>query len=500
MGAATRVTKVLALNVNGNMTYCTCPPELRGKGRCNHIEHQYEGETPQEFVSRVELLQERLSSNLPGDDAVDVDGFIPYEGTTIESKPYRMSDEELKGLVKIENRMQLDQNMDGGYMELEEPLWNDMDKNYFSQLSGMPYKTINGMLHGDVFLVTESNSNRFKVGRAFSKEKIEEYERDGYPEGWEESVKVETGVVAMNRFAHEKFNFEATKHVYVLPYYMRMGISDHTEVDSSAGDGSPIGEREDVVSSDITVGYKYMLRQHANPDRQQLAYDALLNNAKLGDNYARFSNGYRNMSLADEFAGKGGVFRAVLSGSSIPYSGRAVITPNADLKFGEVAIPPSMAVDIYRPTILKQLSAEGRSMEQIDQWMEQFRVPQNQVTEPARKDLERRIGHLRVAMNRQPSLHQSSFQSFIPRVSKGASAEIHPLYCKAYNADHDGDACSFYGFNSESIIPVVDRSIDANLEVNTRLPRHRETVAILPTKDSLFGLLSILEQRSEGEV
>ena len=70
MGAATRVTKVLALNVNGNMTYCTCPPELRGKGRCNHIEHQYEGETPQEFVSRVELLQERLSSNLPGDDAV----------------------------------------------------------------------------------------------------------------------------------------------------------------------------------------------------------------------------------------------------------------------------------------------------------------------------------------------------------------------------------------------------------------------------------------------
>lgn len=490
--------RVLALNISGNMTYCTCPPEKRGMGRCNHVEHQHDGESPQDFILRVESIQEKLLSGLIDSNEPFNNPFIPYDGTTIESHPYRMSDEERSKLMKIENRMQLDQNIDGGYIELEEPLWNDMDKNYYCQISGMPKKNLNDILHGDAYMVIESNSGRFKHGRMIKTDQLEEWKQNGYPDGWDESIKIETGVKFMNRYAKENGDFEATKYVYVLPYYMRMGISDHTN-ESSASESGEIGYDESaMLSSDITIGYKYMLRQHANPDKQQLAYDALLNNSALQEQHARFNNGYRNNSLADEFAGKGGVFRAVLSGSSIPYTGRAVIVPNADLKFGEVAIPASMAIDIYRPTLLQQLSYEGKSMEEIDEWLNQYRVPQHQISAAAKLDLDYRIRDLRIAMNRQPSLHQSSFQSFHPRVSNSASAEIHPLYCTAYNADHDGDACSFYGFNNAEIYPVLDRSIDASLPINTHLPRSHDTLSIMPTKDAMFGLLSILEQRTNA--
>ena len=278
-----------------------------------------------------------------------------------------------------------------------------------------------------------------------------------------------------------------------------MGIADHSDEFVESAGANPVAgaPKEDAISSDITVAYKYMLRQHANPQKQQLAYEALLNNNALSKDDARYSNGYRNKSLADEFAGKGGVFRAVISGGSIPYSGRAVITPNADLKFGECAIPASMAVDIFRPTLLDQLTAEGKSIEEIDAWMAQYRIPQHEISPATKKDLEDRISTRRVALCRQPSLHQSSFQSFRPRISHGATIENNPLICKAYNADHDGDEMSCYGFNQEHIIPILDRSIDATLPVNTRLPRHLETLSILPTKDSLFGILSILEQRSK---
>ena len=482
--------KVLALNVHGHITYCTSPPELRGVGRCNHVAHQRSGESPQQFIERISDEAEKLQKNLD-----EKEPFIPEE-TVIETKPYRMTEEERKSLVKIENRMQLDQNIEGGYIEFEEPLWNDMDKKYFSQMSGISVKYINAVLHREAYIILKGDG-RFKEGTIYTEDEVIEFEKNGFPNGWTENIVLDTGVVAMNTFAKENYDFEATKYVYVLPYYLRMGVADHTVYASSASESAAIGEREDRISSQITAGYKYLLRQRANPDRQQLAYDALLNNDELNKNYARYTDGFRNRSLADEFAGKGGVFRAHLSGSSIPYSGRAVIVPNANLKFGEVAIPASMAIDIFRPTLLKQLSSEGMSMEEIDEWMNRYRIPQNKIHPAHRKELDERIRHLRIAMNRQPSLHQSSFQTFRPRISSSASAEIHPLYCKAYNADFDGDTCSFYGFNHEEIFPILDRNTDASLDVNVTIPRHHDTVAIMPSKDALFGLLNILEQRGD---
>lgn len=463
--------KVLAVNNKGDITYCTCPPELRGTGRCNHIAHQLieEGETPEEFVKRMDKYDFDSLNKIENDTGVN--NFIPYdEDIEITTKPYRMSDEEKKDLEKIENRMQLDQNIEGGYIELEEPLWNDMDKNAFSGISNLRRKAIDNILHGDSYIVLNSENNRYPIGRVLSEEQANDLQKE------KALVEVGTGVKALNRYAKEVHNWEATKDVYVLPYYMRQGTED--------------------ISSDITVGYKYMLRSHANPDRQQLAYEALLNNSALSKDNARYNNGYRNKSLADEFVGKGGVFRACLSGNSIPYSARIVITPTTDMEFGEIKIPPTVAVDIYKPTLLKSLAADGYSNEEIQNYIDACRVPQTEVPQDLRDDLEKRIKNRRLVMNRQPSLHTSSLQSFKPLISDNASAQIHPLYCKAYAADFDGDQSSFYGINADYIIPIIDKEIDAHNFINIRQPRAQESSTILPSKDALFGLLNILSERN----
>ena len=466
--------RVLALTKDGRMTYCTVSPDMRGKGRCNHVMHQNDGETQAEFIDR---MNDYVANNTPKNDS-----FIPSNGTVIETKPYRMTDEEKAELEHIENRMQLDQNIDGGYITVEDYLWNDMDKAYFSQMSNMSLKDIDSVLHSKEFIVVDSNDSEYPVGKiiyglAENKSDLEIEESESLRDELENrGITIDTGTAALNNVAENMYNWHATSDIYVLPYYMRQGT-------------------EDGISSDITNAYKFLLRQHKDVDAQQQAYELLLNNT--GEN-AKYYKGYKTKSLVDEFAGKGGVFRAYLSGNSIPYSGRAVITPNADLKYGEVAVPPSMCVDIYKPTLVNQLRNEGYTDKDIDSWVARYRAPQTEISNGDILELQERInrGDVRVIMNRQPSLHTSSLQSFRPVVSNNATVQIHPLYCSAYGADYDGDCVSIYGINDREISSVADNSIGAHNLINTQIPRAMSHSNITPSKDALFGILNILDKRS----
>lgn len=478
--------KVLALNKNGALTYCTVAPEMRGKGRCNHVEHQATGESPNAFVERIAA---RMNEILV--DKQEEAFFIPQNGAVVDTKPLRFTDEEKARMTQIQGRLQLEVPLetDGAYIPLEEPLWNDMDKNYFSSISGVTKKNINAVLHGDAYIILEGTNvrglqtDRFitkeYIAKYCGEEKFEDVDLD-YFQG-KCGIRIETGVKAMNEYA-AKYDFEATRDVYVLPYYMRMGVPN---------------ENGEMVDSHLTIAYKYLLRNHSKPDVQQIAYEALLNNNALPSDKARYTNRYRNSSLADEFAGKGGIFRAALSGNSIPYSARAVITPSIDIKPGEVAIPPAAAVDLYKPTLIHQLASEGYDAEQIESWFDKYRVEQTQITTEDREDLERRIYGKRVLMNRQPSLHVSSLQSFRPRVSPNASCQIRPEYCKAYGGDFDGDCVSLYAINSEAIIPTIDKELDYHNDFAIKTPRATSKSAILPSKDALWGLLNILDKRDD---
>ena len=477
--------KVLAINTNGDITYCTCPPDERGKGRCNHVDHQRDGETNQEFIERININREKLES-----EAVDNE-FIGKNGATITTKPLRFTEEQLNNMEKIENKFQLDIPLSSdAYIEAPEPLWNDMDKNYFSELSGISIKNICGIIDGEVYFVKSNTSNyRIRNSALLSKNKILNLAEKDDTADLDEAIEtlkdngleVATGIEELNNLS-KRYNFEATRYISVLPYYMRQGTTD---------------EEGKLIDNNLTSAYKYLLRNRSNPSGQQKAYERLLNNGALGKDKAKFAKGFREKSLADEFCGKSGVFRKFLSGNSISHSGRAVITPSIDIKFGEIAVPSTIAVDLFKPTILKQLLEEGKTDDEIDEWFSRYRVKQTNISEEYRKELEDRIRSKRVLMNRQPSLHISSLQSFRPRISNNASCQIRPEYCKAFGADFDGDTTTLYGINQDSIIPTVDKELDSKRDINTTVPRAINKSNILPSKDSLWGLMNILDKRSD---
>ena len=473
---------VYALNSNGQITICTAPIDKRGIGRCNHIEHQRENETPKEFLERIKNIEVVKRDS-------EKDAFIPEEGTTVELKQYKISDEDKLWLTTIENRMQL--NMDtskyGAYMELDTPIWNDMDLNTLIDRmgdngpKGANLKNLKAILHEEATLVVDKEGvAKGKMGDILSEESFKNFEEKVISKDISR-YEVYSGVQGLNRYAKEYYGVEATDCVFVLPFHMRLGS---------------VNTNGESIDNDLTIGYKYLLRNKANPQKCQLAYEALLNNNALSNEMARYNDGFRNKSLADQFAGKGGVFRAYLSGNSIPYSARTVISPSIDMKFGECKIPPSVAVDIFRPTLIRSYASDGYTNEQIDSIIEECRKNQSEVDPALCDDISNRIAGKRVALNRQPSLHTPSFQSYRPICAPTATTQIHPLNCKGYNADFDGDEQSIYAFNDEEIIDTVDRTIGTNNAINTHQPREYEKSIIMPTKEALFGLLSILERRT----
>lgn len=112
--------KVLALTKDGNMTYCTASPKERGKRRCNHIAHQKDNESQEQFIDRI--------SSIELEDAKTEALIKIEEETSIEIAPYRMSEEEKSELTEILGRKQLaDETCEGGYIHLDQ-----IKKNYFS--------------------------------------------------------------------------------------------------------------------------------------------------------------------------------------------------------------------------------------------------------------------------------------------------------------------------------------------------------------------------------
>lgn len=483
----TKVQKVLAMNTAGHLTYCSAPPEKRGQGRCNHLAHQEENETTQEFMARADealkqvegLREDTFSGRKPAFDFDDGEGGV--REIEYETKPYRMSEEEKEDAEEIYGRLQLDNDYGDKklFIHFETPLWNDTDINYYAQQNDMRPKTIKEVILGETEIVTESNDpdipvgtvlTPFRTGKVKEKMKAEGYTEENSP------IKFGTGVEAMNKAA-EANGFQATTDAAVIPYCMRPS--------------------SDLADHPLTSAYKYVLNRRRNPQNQQLAYMALLNNAALDRDYQRYNHGYSIPSLADEFAGKSGIFRKYMSGRSVPYTGRAVIDPSDDVNFGEIKLPAAMAIDIFRPTLVKQFLREGKTEEDFNAFVDQFR--KNDVTDKQRQELEDRIvaGNVRVLANRQPSSHLGNMQGYKPKLSRGATILLNPLYMEAFGADSDGDQMTIIGVNNNEVNESIDRSLMSTLDVNVNTPRNQAKKQMLPQKDVLYGILSVLKARSK---
>ncbi len=180
----------------------------------------------------------------------------------------------------------------------------------------------------------------------------------------------------------------------------------------------------------------------------QEAVDALFDNGRHGR--AVTGAGNRPLkSLSDMLRGKQGRFRQNLLGKRVDYSGRSVIVIGPDLHMNQCGLPKKMALVLFEPFIIRRLKEMGivHTVRSAKKMIEREANEVWDILEEVTK------GHT-VMLNRAPTLHRLSIQSFEPVLIEGEAIRIHPLVCTAYNADFDGDQMAVH-------IPL---SVEAQLE------------------------------------
>jgi DNA-directed RNA polymerase subunit beta' len=165
----------------------------------------------------------------------------------------------------------------------------------------------------------------------------------------------------------------------------------------------------------------------------QEAVDALFDNGRRGRPVAGQS-GRPLKSLSDMLKGKQGRFRQNLLGKRVDYSGRSVIVVGPQLKLHQCGLPKMMALELFKPFVMKRLieTQMAQNIKSAKRMVERRKAIVWDV-------LEEVIREHPVLLNRAPTLHRLGIQAFEPVLVDGKAIQIHPLVCKAFNADFDGD-------------------------------------------------------------
>ncbi len=168
----------------------------------------------------------------------------------------------------------------------------------------------------------------------------------------------------------------------------------------------------------------------------QEAVDALIDNSAARGGRAVSSTGGRRRlkSLSDMLKGKQGRFRQNLLGKRVDYSGRSVIVAGPELKIHQCGLPKQMALELFKPFVISWL-LEGEYAHNIRSATRLIDSGESIVWDA----LDEVIKGKYVLLNRAPSLHRLSIQSFQPKLIEGKAIQLHPLVCKGFNADFDGD-------------------------------------------------------------
>lgn len=168
----------------------------------------------------------------------------------------------------------------------------------------------------------------------------------------------------------------------------------------------------------------------------QEAVDALIdnNNARSGRAVAATGQRRRLKSLSDMLKGKQGRFRQNLLGKRVDYSGRSVIVAGPELKINQCGLPKMMALELFKPFVIGELIAREQA-HNIRSATRMIETGETAVWDA----LDEVITGKYVLLNRAPSLHRLSIQAFQPVLIEGRAIQLHPLVCKGFNADFDGD-------------------------------------------------------------
>ncbi|MCM1261242.1 MAG: DNA-directed RNA polymerase subunit beta' [Butyrivibrio sp.] len=218
----------------------------------------------------------------------------------------------------------------------------------------------------------------------------------------------------------------------------------------------------------------------------QEAVDALIDNGRRGRPVTGPGNRALK-SLSDMLKGKSGRFRQNLLGKRVDYSGRSVIVVGPELKIYQCGLPKEMAIELFKPFVMKELVAKG-----ISQNIKNAKKLVERLDTQVWDVLEEVIREHPVMLNRAPTLHRLGIQAFEPILVEGKAIKLHPLVCTAFNADFDGDQMAVH-------LPL---SVEAQAECrflllspnNLLKPSDGGPVAV-PSQDMVLGIYYMTQER-----
>ena len=224
----------------------------------------------------------------------------------------------------------------------------------------------------------------------------------------------------------------------------------------------------------------------------QEAVDALIDNGRRGRPVTGPGNRALK-SLSDMLKGKGGRFRQNLLGKRVDYSGRSVICVEPKLKIYQCGLPKEMAIELFKPFVMKELAAKGiaHNIKSAKKMVERLQPEVWDVLEEVIKEHP-------VMLNRAPTLHRLGIQAFEPILVEGKAIKLHPLVCTAFNADFDGDQMAVH-------LPL---SVEAQAECrflllspNNLLKPSDGGVVAVPSQDMVLGIYYLTQERpgAKGE-
>ncbi len=225
----------------------------------------------------------------------------------------------------------------------------------------------------------------------------------------------------------------------------------------------------------------------------QESVDALIDNSRRGRPVTGAGNRPLK-SLSDMLKGKQGRFRQNLLGKRVDYSGRSVIVVGPELKIYQCGVPKEMAVELFKPFVMKELVGRGiaHNIKNAKRMVERLRPEVWDILEEVIKDHP-------VMLNRAPTLHRLGIQAFEPVLVEGRAIKLHPLVCTAFNADFDGDQMAIH-------LPLSpEAQAEARylmLSVNNLLKPQDGKPVTVPTQDMILGsyylTMEVPGERGEG--
>jgi len=219
----------------------------------------------------------------------------------------------------------------------------------------------------------------------------------------------------------------------------------------------------------------------------QEAVDSLFDNSRRV-NAVRSDNNRALKSLSDMLKGKQGRFRQNLLGKRVDYSGRSVIVVGPELKLHECGLPKDMAVELFKPFIIRKLIERG-----LVKTVKSAKKMVDKKGPEVWEILENIIDGHPVLLNRAPTLHRLGIQAFQPVLVEGKAIRIHPMVCTAFNADFDGDQMAVH----------VPLSFDAQLEARILMLSSHNILSpsngapiVHPTQDQVLGCYYLTKSKA----